>query len=40
MIKFKFFLTAGVKFWDEPGTEEVRNGPMVSLEKMVLSEEL
>ncbi len=36
MIKFQFFLTAGVKFWDEPGAEEVREGPMVSLAKMVL----
>jgi hypothetical protein len=36
MIKFQFFLTAGVKFWDEPGAEEVRDGPMVSLAKMVL----
>jgi hypothetical protein len=36
MIKFQFFLTAGEKFLDEPGAEEVRDGPMVSLAKMVL----
>jgi hypothetical protein len=36
MIKFKFFLTPGVKFSDESGAEEVRDGPMVSLAKMML----
>ncbi len=36
MVKFKFFLTAGVNFWDEPGAEEVRDRPMVSLAKMML----
>jgi hypothetical protein len=36
MIKFQFFLTPGVKFWDESGAEEMRDGPMVSLAKMML----
>jgi hypothetical protein len=36
MIKFHFFLTPGVKFWDESGAQEVRDGPMVSLAKMML----
>jgi hypothetical protein len=36
MVKFQFFLTPGVKFWDEPGAEEVRDGPMVSFTKMML----
>jgi hypothetical protein len=26
MIKFNFFLTPGVNFWDESGAEEVREG--------------
>jgi hypothetical protein len=29
MMKFKFFLNPGVKFWHESGGEEVRDGPMV-----------
>jgi hypothetical protein len=36
MIKFKFFQTPGVKFWDESGAEEMRDGPMVSLAKIML----
>jgi hypothetical protein len=36
MIKFHFFQTPGVKFWDESGAEEMRDGPMVSLAKMML----
>jgi hypothetical protein len=36
MIKFNFFLNPGVNFWDESGAEEVRDGPMVSLAKMML----
>ncbi len=36
MIKFKFFLTPGIKFWDESGAEEMRDGPMVSLAKMMV----
>jgi hypothetical protein len=36
MIKFQSFLTPGVNFWNESGAEEVRDGPMVSLAKMIL----
>jgi hypothetical protein len=36
MIKFHIFLTPGVNFWDESGAELVRDGPMVSLAKMML----
>ncbi len=36
MIKFQFFLTPGVNFWDDSGAEDVRDGPMVSLAKIML----
>jgi hypothetical protein len=31
----RFFMNPGVSFWDESRTEEVRDGPMVSLAKMI-----
>ncbi len=37
MIKFQFFLTPGVKFLDVSGAEEMRDGPMVSLAKMMIT---
>ncbi len=33
MIKFQFFLTPGVKFWDESGAEDMRDGPMMAYDQ-------
>ncbi len=35
MTILRFFIESGVNFWDESRAEEVRDGPMVSLTKMV-----
>jgi len=36
MNNFQFCWTPEVKIWDESGAEEVRDGPMVCLAKMIL----